>query len=219
MAKYGRSKNTARRQSPEKAQDDTKFYIKFKDPRTKSQIFYYFDEEDIYDPCIPLNEGDIVYDSGKISAVPTQAVPKPVQPAQNKKVAGKLDKAPPPLAKISTLKSHSSEKIRPSSVHLSAIKVDSKITSAKQNIDLDDSFEDVGYMTAMDIKYIPDDLKSKSVEPIVELQVIEEAPKEIKPASRNFQFRTAMEPVDKSNEVLIAEELSKEVFEANTKPN
>ena len=222
MARKAKSSNYQSRTETPENEDDTKFYIKFKDPRSKSQIFYYFDEEDIFDPCIPLNQGDIVNDSTAVAV-------EPKKPTESKK-------APSPLAKTNP-RNFVAPYFEESTLQVTSASIlPTKKTIAPKPINLDDSFEDVGYMTAMDLKYVPDDDEEEEkivLSPKINFtkkinkvdtevyQELEEYIEPIKPVKQNIlQLRTAIETVgdSKENSFVLAIPLSKEEFDKNSAP-
>lgn len=195
------------------SQDDTKFYIKFKDPRSKSQIFYYFHDEDIFDPCIPLNQGDVVADSSAVN-LSTQQPPKPM-PA-NPPIM------PPSKTTISTKKNTSLPYFEDSTLQVQTANIipnKKDKFSNKKTPDLDDSFEDVGYMTAMDIQYTPDEFeipeeKKEEEEEVFQVleEIVEAKPKNDEKKMKLTQMRTALEAVE-GEEALTPIKISKEEFD------
>lgn len=216
MARKLKASNSRQRHDASENEDDTKFYIKFKDPRSKSQIFYYFNEEDIFDPCIPLNHGDIVSDSTAVKLEPPKQMVKPPEkkkpePPPQKPIAPK--KANLPYFEESTLQVQTANFL-PSNYENTA--------KPKNKSVIDDSFEDVGYMTAMDIKYIADDEKIMEEEEEEEFHELEEIIEPAKPSPKKIlHIQTAIEPIKAQNntDFLVPISLKKEEFDLNISNN
>ncbi|PCJ60260.1 MAG: hypothetical protein COA79_08800 [Planctomycetota bacterium] len=232
MAKKKRTHQTQRKQSTKSATDDTKFYIKFKDPRIKSQIFYYFTDEDIFDPCIPLNDGDIIHDSKLISletAPPALTVQKPVKKV--KIISPKPVTKRKPVPKSKPVLNEETFQVVPEDL----LDDSPPYSDDKDDDQLDDSFEDsvetndndLAYMTAMDIQIVGsdnDNKQSNQTDDDDEFEVLEEVlesnDKETNTSNSNrFRLDTAFEESKSSSSILNAISLSKEEFDRNTTGN
>lgn len=216
MVRKQKASVTKQRHDTSENEDDTKFYIKFKDPRSKSQIFYYFNEEDIFDPCIPLNHGDIVSDSTSINL----GIPK-----QMMKTPEKKKPEPPPQKPITQRKTNlpyfedSTLQVQTANFLPSNFE---NITKPKNKSVIDDSFEDVGYMTAMDIKYVPDEEEVEEEHEEEEFHELEEIVEPVKPSPKKIlQLQTAIEPIKQQTnmEFLVPISLKKEEFDKNISNN
>lgn len=220
MARKTKSSNIRSRSGSSQTEDDTKFYIKFKDPRSKSQIFYYFDEEDIFDPCIPLNHGDIVNDSAEVP-IETKKNPPPKVADSKRAPAPAITKnkgVELPYFEDSTLQVQTANILPP------------KKPNTSKSIPLEDFEEDLegaGYMTAMDMKYVAEeDLQEKEefeeeIQEEEEIHELEEIKEPVKKPNRNIlQLRTAVETVGDSNDTAVLEAipLTKEEFDKNAGP-
>lgn len=238
MARKLKSSISRTRSGYSENEDDTKFYIKFKDPRSKSQIFYYFDEEDIFDPCIPLNHGDIVSDSNEIP-IENNKIKEKVVETKRAQAPAPIAKAPPPKAKApppvdlpyfedSTLQVQTANILPPQAI---------KPKKSKPIPELDENFEDMGYQTAMDLNYIQDqeiEVEEEEVhQPIKKKQVIEDDIDEepfheleeyhepVKKPNRNLlHLKTAIESVEEKadSEILTPISLTKEEFDKSSAP-
>lgn len=209
MAKKNKTSVHRIKAKSSKGQNDNKFYVKFKDPRSKSQIFYYFNEEDIFDPCIPLNQGDVVADSSSVKIPVTQNPKQNIPPIQAKNTA------------ISNRKKSSISYVEEQTlqVPMSNMLPNKKTALPKQDTaSINNDFEDVGYMTAMDLHFDPneiEELEEEQEEEEVVLQTLEEIPSPLVKNNKKekiLQIHTAIEALDNQG-VLIPIKLTKEEFE------